>query len=98
MNTLIKNLTGMGTMTDQVIAMDFLIAAKTGIQNYAIALTETASPDIKAVLRRQLDEAISTHERITNYMMRNGYYRPYHIPEQIELDRKNIQTALNLPT
>ncbi|MDO3679616.1 spore coat protein [Paenibacillus ehimensis] len=98
MNTLIKNLTGMGTMTDQVIAMDFLIAAKTGIQNYAIALTETASPDIKAVLRRQLDEAISTHERITNYMMRKEYYRPYHIPEQIELDRKNIQTALNLPT
>lgn len=98
MNTLVKNLTGMGTMTDQVIATDFLIAAKTGIQNYAIALTETASPDIKAVLRRQLDEAISTHEQITNYMMRKGYYRPYHIPEQIELDRKNIQTALNLPT
>ncbi|GLI05694.1 spore coat protein [Paenibacillus tyrfis] len=98
MNTLIKNLTGMGTMTDQVIAMDFLIAAKTGIQNYAVALTETASPDIKTVLRKQLDEAISTHEEITNYMMRRGYYRPYHIPEQIELDRTNIQTALNLPT
>ncbi|WP_230632833.1 hypothetical protein [Paenibacillus athensensis] len=44
---------------------------------------------------KQLGEAIDTHEQITNYMMQRSLYHPYHIPEQIQLDLKNIQTAMN---
>lgn len=43
MNGLIETLTGMDKMTDQVIATDFLISAKSGVQNYAVAITETTS-------------------------------------------------------
>jgi similar to spore coat protein len=98
MNTILEHLTGMNTMTDEVIAMDFLIAAKTGIKTYAIALTETATPEIKTVLRKQLEEAITTHEQATNYMMQKGYYYPYNVNEQIQLDMRNIQNALNIPS
>lgn len=97
MNSIIKNLTGMGDMTDQVIAGDFLITAKAGIRNYAAAVTECATPEIKAILRRQLEEAITTHEQITNYMMKRDFYHPYSVNEQLRLDMKHAETALNLP-
>jgi similar to spore coat protein len=98
MNTLLEHLTGMNSMTDQVIAMDFLIAAKSGVRNYAMALTETGTPEVKATLAKQLDEAIDMHERITMYMMEKGLYHPWNVNEQVQLDLNNIQTALNTPT
>jgi similar to spore coat protein len=97
MNTIIESLTGMDTLTDQIIASDFLISAKSGVRNYAMAVTEAGTPEIKAALSRQLEEAIDTHERIMAYMMDRGWYYPRNIREQIRLDRQNIQTALNAP-
>ncbi|KIL34153.1 spore gernimation protein GerQ [Cohnella kolymensis] len=98
MNTIVEHLTGLNAMTDQVIAMDLLISAKSGIQMYAVAATESATPEVKAVLQRHLDEAIETHERISGYMMSRGFYHPYNMNEQIQLDMQNAQTALAIPT
>jgi similar to spore coat protein len=97
MNTIIEHLTGLNAMTDQVIAMDFLVTAKSGVRNYAMALTESGTPEVKATLAKQLDEAIDMHERIVNYMLENGLYHPWNVNEQIQLDLQNIQTALNTP-
>lgn len=96
MNTLIESLTGMDKMSDQVIATDLLIAAKTGVRNYAVALTESTSPQVTETLRRQLENAIEHHEIITNYMMKNGYYHAYNPQEQFKVDMKVTDTALNL--
>lgn len=98
MNALIEYLTGMNKLTDQVIAADYLITAKSGVINYAMALTESVTPEIRATLSIQLEEAIVTHEQISQYMIERGYYHPYHINEQIQLDRQNIQTVLNIPS
>ncbi|MBP1155606.1 MULTISPECIES: spore coat protein [unclassified Paenibacillus] len=98
MNTILEHMTGLNTLTDQVVATDFLLAAKTGIKMYSLALTETTTPEIKTVLRKHLEEAIATHEQITNYMVQRGYYHPYNVNEQIQLDINNIQTALNVPS
>ncbi|GAB1531792.1 MULTISPECIES: spore coat protein [Brevibacillus] len=97
MTGILQNLAGMGGLTDQVIAMDFLISAKSGVRNYAMALTETGTPEIKATLTKQLEEAIDLHEKISLYMTERGWYHPWNIAEQIELDQQNIQTALHLP-
>lgn len=98
MNTIIEHMTGLNTLTDQVVAADFLLAAKTGIKTYSLALTETTTPEIETVLRKHLEEAIAAHEQITNYMVQRGYYHPYNVNEQIQLDINNIQTALNVPS
>jgi similar to spore coat protein len=98
MNTILEHMMGLNTLTDEVIAMDFLITAKSGVRNYAMAVTECATPEIKSVLTRQLDEAIATHEKITSYMMSRGLYHPYNVNEQIQLDLQNIQTAMNIPS
>lgn len=96
MNQLIQNLMGMGGMTDQVIATDFLISAKAGVRNYAVAITETGTPELKAALREQLNTAIATHEKITNYMITRGFYHPHDLSEQLQVDLNVSDTALKL--
>lgn len=98
MNSIIENLAGLNTLTDQVIAMDLLMASKTGIKMYALAATEAATPEMRAVFVKHLHECIDTHEKVTGYMMQRGFYHPYNLQEQLKLDRSNAQTALNLPS
>jgi similar to spore coat protein len=95
-NQIIQNMMGMGGMTDQVIATDFLITAKAAVRNYAVAITETATPELKTVLREQLNAAIGTHEKITNFMITKGYYHPHELGEQLQFDLTVSETALNL--
>jgi similar to spore coat protein len=96
MNQLIQNMIGMGGMSDQIIATDFLISAKGGVRNYAVAITETATPELRAELREQLRTAILTHEKISNYMIAKGFYHPDELRAQLLVDLTASNTALNL--
>jgi similar to spore coat protein len=96
MNQFLQNMVGMGGMTDQVIATDFLISAKSGVRNYTIAITEAATPELRTALREQLRAAIETHEKITNYMVARGYYHPHELSEQLQVDVTATETAMNL--
>ncbi|GIP56690.1 spore coat protein [Paenibacillus woosongensis] len=98
MHPILEYITGMNKLTDEVIAMDLLINAKSGVRNYAMAVTECITPEIKTMLAKQLEEAIDTHEIILTYMMERNLYHPYNVNEQIQLDLQNIQTAMNIPT
>src|SRR5438105_5062991 len=96
MNQFIQNLTGMGGMTDQIIATDLLVSAKSAVRNYAAAITETATPELKKALREQLNAAIESHENITNYMIAKRYYHPHELREQLQIDLTASDTALKL--
>jgi similar to spore coat protein len=96
MTNMLQNMAGMGNMTDQVIATDFLLSAKQAVKNYAWALSESASPQVRDTLRRQLDVAIGTHERISRYMMDKGYYHAYNPHEQIQVDMKTAENVMNM--
>lgn len=98
MNKLIEYFTGLDTLTDQVVAMDVLVSAKSAVRNYAMAITEVGSPDVMAALAKQLEDAIDFHERISAYMIERGWYRPWDVKEQLELDIRNIGIALKAPT
>ncbi|MGG7621864.1 spore coat protein [Bacillus coreaensis] len=86
----------MSAMTEQVIATDLLMAAKSAIKNYAIAISECATPELRQALTEQLNDTIRSHEQITNYMINKGYYHPVDVLEQLRLDQQAAQTALNL--
>ncbi|MCR6104924.1 spore coat protein [Salipaludibacillus agaradhaerens] len=96
MNQILEKLTGMTGLTDQVIATDLLVSAKSGIKNYALAITETASPQIRKTLMQQLEDEIALHQRISNYMIDRGYYHPHNTGEQQAVDLKTAEAALNL--
>ncbi|XID94618.1 spore coat protein [Paenibacillaceae bacterium WGS1546] len=78
--------------------MDFNIAAKSGNHMYAVAATESSTPEVKSTLIRHLNESIDLQEKITAYLMQRGFYHLCNMKEQVQLNRMNAQTALNLPS
>lgn len=81
----------MPEMADMTLAMDFLSRAKEGVRNTAIALTETASPDVRALLKAQLHQGIALHQEIAELMMRKKWFHPYELPDQYKLDMLGAQ-------
>lgn len=81
------NALSMPEMADMTFAMDFLMRAKEGVRNTAIALTETASPEARGLLRNQLKQAIALHQEISELMMRKKWFHPYELKEQYQLDQ-----------
>ncbi|MDP4151841.1 MAG: spore coat protein [Bacillota bacterium] len=94
MNKVLENLTGVDKLTDQVIASDMLIFAKTGVTTYAKAITEAATPAVRNVLKKQLDEAISYQEQLSSYMMKKGWYNAYDMNAQINADLTQSQYVM----
>ncbi|MCP8615739.1 spore coat protein [Salirhabdus salicampi] len=96
MTNMLQKIAGMAGMTDQVIATDFLISSKSAVRNLTFALTESVTPDVRKVLREQLNDAINAHEQISQYMMEKGYYNPSDLNEQLEVDVKASKAAMKL--
>jgi similar to spore coat protein len=62
-----------------------------------MAITDTVTPEIKATLMRQLEDAMDLHERVAAYLTDKGIYHPWNVDEQIAVDLANIELALKAP-
>ncbi|WP_077210789.1 spore coat protein [Bacillus dakarensis] len=85
---------GMPKMADASFALDFLLSVKTGIRYYAVAITETASPELRMALVNQMEEAIDLYEEATELMIKKGWLHPHDLGKQIEMDIKSADMAL----
>ncbi|MGI5902339.1 MAG: spore coat protein [Desulfitobacteriia bacterium] len=86
-------------LSDQIITGDMLNSTKMSIKSYAGALTEAASPQVRDLLKRQLDDAIESQEKIFRFMEKKGWYKPYDMNSQIQSDIQNSQKVINqIPT
>ncbi|WP_338470752.1 spore coat protein [Niallia sp. XMNu-256] len=83
-------------VTDSFLAGDLLAFSKTAVRNYGVAITETATPALRAVLKKQLNLAINGHERIFNYMYRNGLYQSYDLNKLLQNDMKLARRAISM--
>ncbi|MGY4713631.1 spore coat protein [Bacillus amyloliquefaciens] len=81
-------------LADMTFAMDFLLRAKEGVRNAAVALTETASPDVRALLRKQLMQGIAMHQEITDLMVSKKWFHPHDLSEQYKLDQLSAKNTL----
>ncbi|MDQ8057600.1 spore coat protein [Bacillus velezensis] len=81
-------------LADMTFAMDFLIRAKESVRNTAVALTETASPDVRALLRKQLMQGIAMHQEITDLMVSKKWFHPHDLSEQYKLDQLSAKNTL----
>ncbi|MGA5662971.1 spore coat protein [Bacillus bombysepticus] len=77
-------------------AGDLLGLAKTAVRNYAIAITETATPRLREVLSRQLNAAIQLHAQVFYYMYEHGYYPSYDLNQLLKSDVHNVQKAIQM--
>ncbi|WP_339216147.1 spore coat protein [Ornithinibacillus sp. FSL M8-0202] len=77
-------------------AGDLLAFAKTSVRNYAIAITETATPAVRETLARHLQNAIKTHADVFNFMYENSFYPSYDIERLLENDMVNATKAIEM--
>lgn len=79
-----------------MIAADMLITAKSVVRAYAVAVTETASPEVRKVLVKQMNQAIEDHAEIADYMIQNDMYLAYDIEKQLKHDKEKVEKAMEL--
>ncbi len=77
-------------------AGDLLGFFKAAVRNYAVAVTETATPELRNVLARQLQSAVNAHARIFNYMLERGYYPSYDLQKLLNNDINLAKRALSM--
>lgn len=77
-------------------AAHLLIFTKTTVRNYAIAITETATPALREVFKKQLNQAIDLHAKVFNYLYERGFYPAYDLQALLKGDVANAQKALSL--
>lgn len=90
------NAVGMPDQMDSAIAMEFLTTVKTGVRNYAIAITETANPKLRKKLKEQLKEGIQLHSELYQRMMEKEWFYPYDLPKQFEIDLRASELAVKI--
>jgi spore coat protein F len=78
-------------------AGDLLALFKTGVRNYSIAITETATPALRAVLKEHLMNGIDMHAKIYNFMYERGFYPSYDLDRLLQNDVDLASQALNEP-
>jgi spore coat protein CotF len=92
----VRNAEGMPNLADGTIALQFLMNAKTGVRNAAIALTEAATPEVRLAMRTQLENALNLHEEIELLMVKKGWLFPHDLDSQYDLDMKSSMMALQI--
>lgn len=92
----VENADGMPGLVDSTIALDFLLGIKSGIRNGAIAISETATPEVRMTFSNLLDNQIDLYTDVTELMLRKGWLHPYELNEQFKLDYISSKTALQI--
>lgn len=77
-------------------AGDLLGLAKTLVRNYAITITETATPELRETLTKQLNTAIQLHAQVFYFMYERSYYPSYNLQQLLANDLNNAQLALSM--
>jgi similar to spore coat protein len=91
-----RNSEGMPQMADGMFALDFLMSAKNGVRNCAIALTECVTPEARTIVRNLLEEGLELHQEISLLMISKGWLHPFNVKDQFLLDIKSAETTVQL--
>lgn len=78
-------------------AGDLLALFKTGVRNYSIAITETATPALRSVLKQHLLATIDTHAKVYSFMYSKGLYPSYQFDKLLQNDVNLAHKALRSP-
>lgn len=70
--------------------------AKTSVRSYAIAITETATPQLRDTLQKQLNAAIVLHGKVFRFMYERGLYPSYDLPKLLSNDVTMANKAISL--
>ncbi|WP_059173642.1 spore coat protein [Bacillus sp. FJAT-27445] len=77
-------------------AGDLLAMSKTLVRNYGIAITETATPQLRRTFLNHMTKAVRGHERIYNYMYNKGLYQSYDLGKLLQNDITLARRAISM--
>ena len=83
------------SFSDQAIATDMLFESKAAIKDFATAITESSTAEIRTFLVQELRNAIKDHENIYVFLQDRGIYDAYNVPKQLQKDIEYADRALN---
>ncbi|MPW24772.1 spore coat protein [Alkalibaculum sp. M08DMB] len=92
----IRNAEGMPKLVDGTMSLGFLLNAKSGVRNCAIALTEATTPEVRKVLQKELYDAFYIHEEIYKLMVRKRWFHPIDLDKQFQIDMEASKTAVQI--
>jgi spore coat protein F len=69
---------------------------KSATRNYAAAITETATPSLREMFQRHLQNAIKMHTKVFNFMLERNYYPAYNLDQLLAGDLRNAKAALSM--
>jgi similar to spore coat protein len=96
MTNIIQDLVGVDFMTEKDIVTELLLSTKHTLTRYTVALGETATPRVREVLKKHLNQTIDTQGQLMDYAVEKGYCYPFNPAEQFKDDLKEAYTALDL--
>ncbi len=70
-------------ISEKAIALDLLNGAKQAVQLYAQALNETQNQQLRTVLERQLQDALTFQQSVAQFAIQQNYYTPQAQPQQL---------------
>lgn len=90
------NTSSLNQLTDQVMAFDLMTSAKASVNMYVKALTEASTPDVRIMLKKHLEQAISYQEQVGAYIANRGWFNADDMKGQLAIDSKKAQETLEM--
>jgi similar to spore coat protein len=82
------------SLGEKDIAMDMLKDSKFGVTSLCAAAAEAVNPELRNMLRSQLDAAVREHFELSDILIRKGWYPAFDSPQQ-QLTKEE-ETSKNL--
>jgi spore coat protein F len=70
--------------------------AKSAVKNYATAITETATPQLREIFQKHLNNAVAFHGKVFYFMYERGLYPSYNLDQLLAGDLNNAKKALDM--
>jgi similar to spore coat protein len=79
-------------LAEKDIAMDMIKDSKFSIATLAAAATEAVNPQLRDMLRKQLDKAVAEHFELSDILINKGWYQANDEPmQQIKNEYDQLQ-------
>lgn len=83
-------------LMEPFFAGNLLVFAKCSVRNYAIAITEAATPQVREALNTHLQRCIELHGKVFYYMYEHSYYPAYNLQQLLANDMNLAHKAMSM--
>ncbi|MDP4087726.1 MAG: spore coat protein [Bacillota bacterium] len=69
------------SLGEKDLAFDMLKDSKFGVTSLSTAAVETVNPELRSLLRCQLDNAVKEHFQLSDILIKKGWYPAFDTPQ-----------------